>query len=100
MSKVTVKIVTTSVSLPSNVKAGKLRISLSQGTDVVDYKDVDGKEAVFEAVVDGEYTVTAQRLDDTGQALGGVVTYDFTVNDESDDMYDAPSAISVTVTAD
>lgn len=100
MSKVTVTIATTSVSLPQSIKAGKLRISLLRGTDVLDYQDVTGKEAVFTAIEDGSYTISAQRLDDTGQELGGAISHNFTVSDETDDMYDAPSAITVNVTPD
>jgi len=100
MSKVTVKIATTSVALPTGRTPGKLRISLLQGGEVLDFEEVTGKEAVFERIDDGQYTVTAQRLDSSGAELGGVITANFTVDGNVEQMYDAPSAITVDVTAD
>lgn len=100
MSKVSIAITTTSVSLPSGVKAGKMRISLFQDGELLDFKDVTGSSAEFDAVAEGYYTATAQRLDDTGNTLGGAVSESFTVSDGSDEMYEAPTGLAVTVTAD
>ena len=62
MSKVSIAITTSSVSLPSGVKAGKMRISLFQDGELLDFKDVTGSSAEFDAV---EHRRNAMFDDDT-----------------------------------
>lgn len=98
MATVTVTVQTVSTELPVGVSAGVLRIELLQDGNVVDAQEVDGVTATFNDVAEGFYTVTAQRLDDAGGALSGVVSTDFDVTGTSAETYDAPASLSVSVT--
>lgn len=99
MATVTITIQTTTTALPTGVAAGALRVALLSGGSEFATQDVDGTEAVFYGVPDGDYTATAVRLDDAGGELSVRVTADFTV-DEVADTYEAPSGLSVSVAPD
>lgn len=100
MSKVTVTVVTVKTDLPAGVIAGDLRVSISQ-TDgaIVDSQDVDGNEAVFTGIVDGDYIATAVRLDDIGENIGVPISVIFSVDDVQD-TYGSPESLSVVVEAE
>jgi hypothetical protein len=99
MATVTITIQTTPVALPTGVAAGALRVSLLSGGAEFASQDVDGTEAVFLGIPDGEYTASAVRLDDVGGELSTRITQDFTV-DAVTETYEAPSGLSVSVTPD
>ena len=99
MATVTVTIQTVTTSLPTGTTAGALRVALLSGGTEFATQDVDGTEAVFYGVPDGDYTATALRMDADGGELSVRVTADFTV-DEVADTYEAPSGLSVSVTPD
>lgn len=105
MSKVTVALVTVQAELPAGVVAGNLRFSLIDATGaVVASQDVADPAVVFTSVADGVYTVSAQKLDSNFNALGNPVVSDAvsvaTVVTPPVAFYDAPSALTITVSAD
>lgn len=99
MATVTIAIQTTTTALPTGVVAGALRVTLLSNGAEFAAQDVDGAEAVFYGVPDGDYTATAVRLDDAGAELSAVISANFTV-DETAETYEAPSGLSVSVAPD
>lgn len=101
MSKVTVSIVTVAVDLPSGVVAGALRVNLHDTAGaVLQTVDIDSGDAVFSNVNDGSYTVTAVRLDSANGNLGNKVSQAFDVGPAVPLTYQAPSGLTVVVSAD
>ena len=72
MSTVTVTLTLKTQSFPNGTNPGVMRFRLMQGATVLSTKNVSAPftSATFSGVDDGDYTVTAQRLNSTLGALG------------------------------
>lgn len=103
MSKVVISVVTAQADLPSGVSAGAKRFSIADTAgNVVQTQDVDGVEATFTGVSDGDFTASVQDLDSNGGNLGNAVTAAFNVSTvvTPPAQYAASSAVSVVVSAE
>lgn len=97
MSKVTLNVATVQAALPTGVTAGAFRFSLTDAAgNVVQTQDVNATQAIFAGVADGHYTASVVRVDVNGNVIGTPVTVEFDAANPVV-MYDAPSALSVSV---
>jgi hypothetical protein len=82
-------------TLPAGTKfAGQYVFSVG---DSVPTQAVNAKTATFAQLAPGDYTATAQSLDDTGAAFGPVMSAQFTVPVDGADQWDAPASLTVTI---
>lgn len=104
MSKVTASVATVQAELPVGITAGLLRFNLLDGVGaIVSTQDIADITVVFTAVPDGSFQVQVARLDTTATVIGAFVTSDpFDVKTVvvAPAFYDAPSALTITVSAD
>lgn len=101
MSKVTVSVATEEVSTTGIEEPGPLRISILTTEGVISHtQDIFGNSAEFVGVVDGDYVITAARVDVNGLAIGNVVRQEFKVLVEPVVTFQQPSSLNVSVSAD
>ena len=99
MSTVTVTLTLKTQSFPNGTNPGVMRFRLMQGATVLSTKNVSAPftSATFSGVDDGDYTVTAQRLNSTLGALGDPLSASFTVA-ATPVLVDVPDTMSIEVT--
>lgn len=99
-NKVTVTVETKPVDKPAGVTPGLLRVSvLDAAGNIVSFQDVEGNIAEFKGVVDGEYLITAARIDVNGAPIGETVSQKFVVS-VAPVTYESPVGFTVQVEAE